>query len=442
MIGVPCLLVDAPNIAHRVWHSHRRHALHETLTERYQRVLTEHARALGATRRIAAVERTRSFRYEIVPGYKANRPARPPELRAFIDALPALSAEAGFEVWHAPDHEADDVLATFAASLDGGLIILSTDQDLYACVNDRVRVAVPHGGGVRLVDHEGVVGTYGVPPEKVPLYLALVGDPSDNLRGVRGMGARRAAPLLARFSSLDALYGALHELDDVPRKLLGRTPRSDVEACLRAATLVTDAPLERLHEGCPDERETGAARRSSTAPETLRAFIERHQGLAPSDRVDASTPREVLRRHLDAASFKARLGMLGDPACPNVLMDVLAEDASETVRRLVAWRASASATLQRFANDVEGVRHALARNPACPPEVLEHLASSTEATVLTALARHPTLSSLPGVRLRVAVNPACPADVRSTFLSDACDAVRQAAATAAVGSGAEAWPIF
>lgn len=139
------LLVDAHNLAYRAWFNPGQRENSEVATTLFQAMLREDAEQFSVTRKIAAVERSRSFRFGLYDGYKAGRMERSPDLKAFIDCLPELAHQVGYEIWHSPDHEADDVIATFALQLPGQVYIVTTDQDLYACVNERVCILVPGG---------------------------------------------------------------------------------------------------------------------------------------------------------------------------------------------------------------------------------------------------------------------------------------------------------
>lgn len=109
------LLVDAPKLAYRAWFNRERREGPEAAATLFIVALRTEADALTATQRIAAVERSCSFRFRLFEGYKASRKERTLELKTFIDTLPALAHQAGYEVWHSPDHEADDVMATPAS---------------------------------------------------------------------------------------------------------------------------------------------------------------------------------------------------------------------------------------------------------------------------------------------------------------------------------------
>ncbi len=185
-----------------------------------------------------------TFRNEIYPAYKANRPPVPEDLEVqypvcmeVVEVLgvPALSVE-GFE--------ADDLIATMCRrSLDWGLEpwILSSDKDLMQLVGPGVHMMDPMKR--REYGPEQVREKLGVPPDLVVDLLALAGDSSDNVPGVPGIGPKTAATLLARFGDLDTLLSRAHEVKGKRGEAL-RAHVEDVLLSRRLVTLRDDVPLE------------------------------------------------------------------------------------------------------------------------------------------------------------------------------------------------------
>ena len=121
----------------------------------------------------------------------------------------------GFPVLRISGVEADDVIGTLAkqAADAGQAVLISTgDKDMGQLVNEHVTLVNTMTG--TLLDRDGVKQKFDVWPEQIIDYLALVGDSSDNIPGVAGIGPKTAAPLLAHFGTLEALY---QRLDDIPR---------------------------------------------------------------------------------------------------------------------------------------------------------------------------------------------------------------------------------
>src|SRR5918999_2820793 len=151
-----------------------------------------------------------AFRVEIFPEYKAQRSAMPEELRAQLDHLDEILESMNIPAIRAEGFEADDVLATLSRRVpeDVDLFIVTGDQDAMQLVDGRVKVLRTTRGvsETKTYGREEVIEDYGVTPEQIPDYKALVGDPSDNIPGVRGIGPKGAASLLREFGSVAGVY--------------------------------------------------------------------------------------------------------------------------------------------------------------------------------------------------------------------------------------------
>lgn len=147
-----------------------------------------------------------SFRNDLFDGYKTGEGLEPELWAQFPLAERALES-LGVVVWRMSEFEADDALATAAMRWCedvGQVVILSPDKDLAQCVvGDRV-VTFDRRQEVML-DETGVVEKFGVAPESIPDYLALVGDPADGIPGVAGWGAKSTAAVLAHYHRLEAI---------------------------------------------------------------------------------------------------------------------------------------------------------------------------------------------------------------------------------------------
>ena len=149
-----------------------------------------------------------SFRNRLWPGYKTGEGIEPDLLSQFPLLEDALSA-LGVVVWPMIEYEADDALASAAASaaLDARVervIICTPDKDLAQCVRG-TRVVQMNRRTRTIRDEAGVVEKFGVPPASIPDYLALVGDAADGYPGLPGWGAKSSAAVLARFGHLEAI---------------------------------------------------------------------------------------------------------------------------------------------------------------------------------------------------------------------------------------------
>ena len=176
-----------------------------------------------------------SFRNDLWSGYKTGAGVEP-ALRAQFEPLEDALAAMGIAVWPMVELEADDALASAAAfAADDRRVekvcIWTPDKDLAQCVRDDRIVQVDRRSKV-IRDADGVVAKFGIPPELIPDYLALVGDAADGYPGIAGIGPKGAARLLSR-------YG---EIEDFPPHVLGE--RHDLALLFKSlATLRTDAAL-------------------------------------------------------------------------------------------------------------------------------------------------------------------------------------------------------
>jgi len=166
------------------------------------------------------------YRVELYPAYHAERPELPDELAPQFADSPAFFGAFGWIVTVHDSLEADDLLGAYArreAAAGGTALVLTGDRDMFQCAGERVGVLYVRTGtrGAELIGPAEVRARYGVPPELVPDFIALRGDPSDGLPGAKGIGEKTAAELLARHGSLEAaLEGALRESKPGVRRAL------------------------------------------------------------------------------------------------------------------------------------------------------------------------------------------------------------------------------
>src|SRR5690349_1097364 len=208
-----------------------------------------------APRRMAVVfdDKTgvRTFRAQMYPAYKATRKDPPEELQVQMEYFPKVVRGMGWPVITVPGVEADDVIATLvkqARERDWEVVIYSADKDIMQMVGD----------GVSMIDalhqktytREEVIKKMGVPPEKIPDFLALVGDTSDNIPGIRGVGDKTAAILLDQYGTLENLI----EANPIVPRIQIKQPFGDPESLARIkisrqlVELRRDVPLPKKLE--------------------------------------------------------------------------------------------------------------------------------------------------------------------------------------------------
>lgn len=158
-----------------------------------------------------------TFRHERYPEYKAHRPPMPDDLRSQLTPIEELAQAIGLPVIEKQGMEADDVMATLArAGAEAGydVVLVTGDKDMLQVVNDRVLVLAPAGKGddMKAMTSEAVREKWGVGPGHIRDVLALMGDSSDNIPGVPGVGEKTAVELMRQFGSLEDLYARLAEV--------------------------------------------------------------------------------------------------------------------------------------------------------------------------------------------------------------------------------------
>ncbi len=207
---------------------------------------------------VAMDSRGRGFRGEIAPSYKANRPPAPEDL-----AIQLMRTREIFEGYNVPifvkdGFEADDVIATVVKkALAAGLrvVVASSDKDLFQLIDGK-RVLCWDAMRNKVYGPAEVEAKYGVGPERVRDFLALIGDSSDNIAGVPGVGPKTAAQLLAQFGSLEALLARADEIDKPKLRQAVKDNAAAVRLAYRLVGLDDDVAIEldveRLRYGTPD----------------------------------------------------------------------------------------------------------------------------------------------------------------------------------------------
>jgi DNA polymerase-1 len=165
------------------------------------------------------------YRKELLPRYHADRPEVDADLaRQFADSVAFFGAFAWSTVLH-ETLEADDLLGSYAleeVEAGGDALLFTGDRDMFQCVNEHVRVLFPRGGkdGPEEMGPREVRKRYGIPPELVPDFIALRGDPSDGIPGGTGIGEKTAKDLLLDHGSLEgAIANAVKERPRVQKAL-------------------------------------------------------------------------------------------------------------------------------------------------------------------------------------------------------------------------------
>ncbi|MCL1907125.1 MAG: DNA polymerase I [Propionibacteriaceae bacterium] len=259
------LLVDGYSLAFRAFYGYPLESF-TTSTGQYTNAIYGFATLLLGTIRAeqptaigVAFDKSRtSFRTEKYSDYKANRGATPPEFVGQVELIKEFLDALGITHIEVDNYEADDIIATWsqqAQSKDMEVLITSGDRDTFQLITDTVTVLYPGRNETIKMTPQAVEEKYGVPPQRYPELAALVGETSDNLPGVPGVGPKTAAKWLGEYDGLENL---IRRADQVPGKA-GESLRQHTDAVernrrLNALVRDLDLPVSvgELTGGQPD----------------------------------------------------------------------------------------------------------------------------------------------------------------------------------------------
>ncbi|TKJ28704.1 MAG: DNA polymerase I [Chloroflexi bacterium B3_Chlor] len=199
-----------------------------------------------------------TFRHEEFEEYKAHRPPMQEEMRSQMERIRHVVQALNIPAFEVPGYEADDLigsLAQQASDQELETIIITGDNDIFQLVSPLVKVVTPGGhrqrfSDAKLYDEKGVKEKYGVAPTLLADYKGLVGDKSDNIPGVTGVGDKTARQLIQRYGTIEEIYEHLDEIESTRarKSLTGQKERAMLSK--RLSTIVTDVPINLNLEQC------------------------------------------------------------------------------------------------------------------------------------------------------------------------------------------------
>jgi len=198
----------------------------------------------------------KSFRAEQFAEYKAHRAPMPEEMRGQLDRIREVIATMNIPIYEVHGFEADDVIGTLSkqSAEQGMLALLVTgDSDLLQLVDENVIAVLPGAqrfGEYRIFDRQAVIDRYGFGPERLAEFKALVGDKSDNIPGVPGIGEKTAKALIEQFSSLEELFEHVDEITPPRARNALAANVGLAYQCRELATIVRDVPVELEIDRC------------------------------------------------------------------------------------------------------------------------------------------------------------------------------------------------
>jgi DNA polymerase-1 len=283
------LILDGYNLAFRSFYAvpelTRRDGFPTNAIHGWIRTLWKLADLYPDARQVVTFDMGSALRLELQPAYKANRSETPESLEQQIPELKRITAYLGLPILALEGVEADDIIGTLAARLseDGeGVIIVSADKDLGQCLRPGVRQLLPPPTanpklGWREMDAAGLEEKLGIRPDQVPDYLALMGDTSDNIIGVKGVGPKTASRWIQDYGSLTNLLERIPEVKPERFQPLLAEAADRLRENIQMTTLQTIELPEEWATGQPDPEAVLAFFKEMEMENSARQFQERRQ---------------------------------------------------------------------------------------------------------------------------------------------------------------------
>ena len=253
------VLIDGHSLAYRAFH-----ALPEDMKTSqgeltnavfgFTSMLLNVLRAEHPTHVAVTFDKGRTFRHDMYADYKAHRVKMPDEMHSQMARVRQVVETLGIPIFEQEGYEADDLLGTLtrqAGEQGVDTLIVTGDMDLLQLVDERTHVLTSRWrfSDTIIYDLEGVKRRYGLPPAQLVDLKAIVGDKSDNIPGVRGVGEKTGIKLLQQYGSLEAIYEHLEEVQTRFRNKL-EAERDVAFLSRRLATIVRDVPVQLDLDAC------------------------------------------------------------------------------------------------------------------------------------------------------------------------------------------------
>lgn len=207
---------------------------------------------------MVAFDKGKTFRHDKYEEYKAGRSEMPDELRLQFPKAKEVLDALGIKHFEIENYEADDIIGTLSLEVekrdDFVATIISSDKDLLQLVSDKVVMKLLKQSGHIMMTREEFINTYQVPPIRMIDLKALMGDSSDHIPGVKGIGEKTAINLLSKFQSLDNLYNHIDEVTGKTKEKLENDKKSAYMS-YDLATIYREVPLGFTLEDCKYTRE-------------------------------------------------------------------------------------------------------------------------------------------------------------------------------------------
>ncbi|MDD5888610.1 MAG: DNA polymerase I [bacterium] len=202
---------------------------------------------------MVAFDKGKTFRHDKYESYKAGRQEMPDELRVQFPKAKEVLQTMGIKYYETDNYEADDIIGTLAKIVDNEdmfvATIVSSDKDLLQLISDEVSVKLLKQTGYIMMDKNEFKNTYQVDPINMIDLKALMGDSSDNIPGVKGIGEKTAISLISKYGSLDGVYNAIENISGKTKEKL-LADKDNAYMSYDLATIYRDVPLDFELEDC------------------------------------------------------------------------------------------------------------------------------------------------------------------------------------------------
>ncbi len=201
----------------------------------------------------------RPFRHDLYEAYKGHRERTPDELHTQVERIKQIVAALNIPIFELEPYEADDILATLALQAEArgvDTVIVTGDRDILQVVDDHITVLTSGRTFSDTIYYtpESVKAKYGLEPNQLVDLKALIGDKSDNIPGVKGVGEKGATDVLQRYGTLDAVYADIDNVQPNRLQTALKAGKSDMELSRKLGKIVTDVPIQLDLEACHTRR--------------------------------------------------------------------------------------------------------------------------------------------------------------------------------------------
>jgi len=195
-----------------------------------------------------AFDKGKTFRHDKYDGYKDGRKETPLELKEQFPVAKAIADAMGIKCFEIDNYEADDIIGTFANEIDKSneyySVIVSSDKDLLQLITDKNEVKLLKSNDYIRLDLDSFINTYGFTPEKIKDLKGIMGDSSDNIPGVKGIGEKGASALIQKYGTVEEIYNHIDEIKGKTKEKL-INDKDNAFFSKELATIYKEVPIDK-----------------------------------------------------------------------------------------------------------------------------------------------------------------------------------------------------